>query len=83
MTDLDIWEVSKETMRWIIYPLMGLFGYLYKRQNGDIDILKQDISQLKINQAVSMSQIDDIRNDIKELTIAVKELTKAINRIDK
>ncbi len=70
--DVGSWEVVKGLMSWVVYPAMMLLGYLFKTQSTDIQMLKTEVAALKIALAVATSQIHDIREDIRDLTSAIK-----------
>lgn len=72
------WEVIKTLISWVVYPIIGLLSYLFKRQSSEISMLQVDIANLKIEQAVANSQIRDIREDIKDLTNVVREAERTI-----
>lgn len=76
--DVGSWEVVKAIMNWIVYPVMLLLAYLFKKQLKDLDMLKSDVEKLKITQAVTTSQINDIREDIKDLTSVVRDAERSI-----
>lgn len=77
--EIGNWELLKNITNWIIYPILCILAWFLKDKSQEINAMKQDIAQLHTRQAVSESQIKDIRDDIKELSQVVKESTKAIS----
>jgi len=76
--DVGTWEIVKGFMSYVAYPVMALFGYLFRKQAAEIHSLRLDVAELKIAQAVSTSQIKDIREDIKDLTQVVRDAERVI-----
>lgn len=77
---MDTWDIIKSLLSWVIYPILCLFGYMYKKNVNDLEELKKEVSALKINQAVSISQIEDIRNDIKDLVQIVRDTSESLRK---
>lgn len=78
------WTIVKGIFNWVIYPLVGLIGYLFtsyvKKYDQVIASLSTDVADLKTKQAVTSSQISDIREDLRNLTQAVKDAENHISR---
>lgn len=72
------WEVVKGVMSWIIYPVICLLAWLFKVQHSDMVTLKQDVARLKTDVAVTASQVQDIREDIKDLISVVRSAERNI-----
>lgn len=78
MIEAGSWELIKGILNWVVYPVVLLLGYFFKKQAGAVEMLQKDVEHLKITQAVTTSQIKDIREDIKDLTSVVREAEKTI-----
>ena len=76
--EMGIWEILKGVAAIIILPILGAFSYFFRKMVGDLEMLQVQITDLKIKQAVSESQIQDIREDIKGLVIILKEVEATI-----
>ncbi len=63
------WDSLKVIGNWIWYLIVPIL---------EVKIMKQDIALLKTNQAVTDSQIKDIRDDIHDLTKVIREAEKTI-----
>lgn len=68
------WDLIKGVVSWIIVPIIASLSYFIKKNFSDIDHLKVEVSELKVKQAVSESQIHDIREDIKDLVKVVRDV---------
>lgn len=78
--EVGSWEVIKGLMSWVVYPLMLLLGYLFKKQAMEMSVLRVEVDELKIKQAVVNSQIQDIKEGIRDLTDVVREAGKIITQ---
>ncbi len=59
-------------------PICAVVGWLFKKQWNDIQDLRDEVSKLKITQAVSTNQIDSIKEDIRDLSQVVRDAEKNI-----
>ncbi len=72
------WDSLKVIGNWIWYLIVPILGWFLREQYSEVKIMKQDIALLKTNQAVTDSQIKDIRDDIHDLTKVIREAEKTI-----
>jgi hypothetical protein len=77
----ETWTLIKFVGQWIIYPLIGLIGIFYKKQVNEIQIIKEDVTKLKISEAIYKNQILELKEDIRDLTLAMKETSQDIKAL--
>jgi len=70
--EATIWELTKGLMTWVIFPLLCVISYFFKKNLSDMATLQTEVNILKIQQAVSDSHIQNIREDIKELGVIIR-----------
>ena len=72
------WELLKGLLHWVIYPIICFLGWLFKSQYKEVQVIKEEISKLKTDHAVVASQVQDVREDIKDLVQVVRNVEKNI-----
>lgn len=65
--------IIKTVLNGVVYAVLGVFSFIFKKQWSDLNHVKQEVYDLKISHAVSKSQINDLREDIKELKKDIKD----------
>ncbi len=75
---MESWELIKGVMSWVVYPVICLLAWMFKAQYDEIKIMKEDVAKLKTDVAVTASQVQDIREDIKDLISVVRNAEKNI-----
>lgn len=68
-----LWELLNAIMKWMIWPFMLIIGHFYKKHTTEITALEREVTSLKISHAVTSSQVEHIREDIKELSTLIKD----------
>jgi chaperonin cofactor prefoldin len=72
------WDSLKILGNWIWYLILPVLGWFLREQFSEAKIMKQKISDLEVRQAVTDSQIKDIRGDIQDLNKVVRDAEKRI-----
>ncbi len=74
MLDPTVWDILRSLTQLLVLPLIGAFGYFFKKAHTRIDKLEEDMGDTKTKVAVIESQIDTVCTDIKDIKRGVEKL---------
>lgn len=76
MDEVTIWELIKSLFSWVIYPLLLALAWFHREQTKDtkreIKEMRDEISNIKTELAVTAAQVGNIREDIRDLIKVVR-----------
>ncbi len=73
---MELWELIKAAMNWVIVPVIGFLGWNYKKHVEKIDSLEQELHAMKIEHAIIKTELNNITKMLDELKAMVNLLLK-------
>lgn len=76
---MELWDLAKGFMQWLVLPILGSFAYFIRKYISKVEQVEIEMSQMKVKQAVLESQIDDIKQDIRDIKVGIDKLLDRIH----
>lgn len=72
--DSSFFDLAKAGLQFVILPIAGVAAHFYKKTHKRIEDLESISKHQEIRTAVMESQINDMRDDLKEIKRGVEKL---------
>lgn len=65
--DSNVWDAIKALMNWIVIPILGFLSWNYKKHVEKIDMLEEELQEMKVENAVIKTELVNITKILDEL----------------